>query len=98
MNWGTRTIGQKLMAIGALSTIVALSCALLGTTAANVMRIDDAQRQDLATQAELLGRMTSPALAFDDPALARENLALLDTRRNIQAAAIYDARGRRFAT
>ena len=98
MNWGTRTIGQKLMAIGALSTFVALSCALLGTTAANVLRIDDAQRQDLATQAELLGRMTSPALAFDDPALARENLALLDARSNIEAAAIYDVQGRRFAT
>ena len=35
---------------------------------------------DLSTQAELVGHMTSAALAFDDPRLARENLALLRSR------------------
>ena len=53
---------------------------------------------DLATQAELVGHMTSAALAFDDPRLANENLALLRTRPQVRAAAIYDARGALFAS
>jgi signal transduction histidine kinase/ActR/RegA family two-component response regulator len=52
---------------------------------------------DLATQAELVGHMTSAALTFDDPRLANENLAMLRTRPQVLAAAIYDARGELFA-
>ncbi|UVW28347.1 ATP-binding protein [Massilia sp. H6] len=53
---------------------------------------------DLATQAELVGHMTSAALSFDDPRLANENLALLRTRPQVRAAAIYDASGALFAS
>jgi signal transduction histidine kinase/ActR/RegA family two-component response regulator len=53
---------------------------------------------DLATQAELLGHMTSPALTFYDVRLANENLALLRTRPDVRAAAIYDASGKLFAS
>jgi signal transduction histidine kinase/CheY-like chemotaxis protein len=53
---------------------------------------------DLATQAELVGHMTSAALTFDDPRLANENLALLRTRPQVRAAAIYDADGDLFAS
>ena len=42
--------------------------------------------------------MTVPALAFDDPQLAQQNLRLLRLRAAVQAAAIYDAKGRLFAT
>jgi signal transduction histidine kinase/ActR/RegA family two-component response regulator len=53
---------------------------------------------DLSTQAELVGHMTSAALAFDDPRLARENLALLSSRPSVRAAAIYDDTGALFAS
>ena len=53
---------------------------------------------DLSTQAELVGHMTSAALAFDDPRLAGENLALLRTRPMVGAAAIFDENGRLFAS
>ncbi len=49
---------------------------------------------DLLTQAEILGRATGPALAFDDHKSAKANLSLLETRRQIRAAAIYNARGK----
>jgi signal transduction histidine kinase len=49
---------------------------------------------DLATQAELLGRASAPALTFNDPRVAQENAELLRYREKIQAAALYDARGK----
>lgn len=52
---------------------------------------------DLLTQAEILGRATGPALAFDDHKSASANLALLETRRQIRAAAIYNSRGKMVA-
>jgi signal transduction histidine kinase/ActR/RegA family two-component response regulator len=42
--------------------------------------------------------MTSAALAFDDARLAGENLALLRARPMVRAAAIFDERGRLFAS
>ena len=53
--------------------------------------------QDLRTQADLVAQASLTALSFDDPRVARENLALLRLRPQIEAAALYDARGRRFA-
>jgi signal transduction histidine kinase/CheY-like chemotaxis protein len=53
---------------------------------------------DLSTQAELVGHMTSAALAFDDARLAGENLALLRTRPMVRSAAIFDEGGRLFAS
>src|SRR6267378_2662582 len=47
---------------------------------------------------ELLGRTTAPALAFDDPRVAKENLSLLRFRPLVSSAAIYNARGGLFAT
>ncbi len=52
---------------------------------------------DLTTQAEILGRASAPALSFDDPKSANENLALLSVRPKVSAAAIYNARGKPFA-
>ncbi len=54
--------------------------------------------QDVETQADLMAQVSAPALSFDDARVARENLALLRLRPQIEAAAIYDARGRRFAS
>ncbi|MGH8372313.1 MAG: sensor histidine kinase, partial [Gammaproteobacteria bacterium] len=48
---------------------------------------------DLSTQAELIGRACVPALQFDDPKVANANLALLQARPMIDAAALYNAKG-----
>ncbi|HVE89328.1 MAG TPA: ATP-binding protein [Burkholderiaceae bacterium] len=52
---------------------------------------------DLVTQAEIIGTTSAPALSFDDPKAARENLSVLRLRPLVTAAAIYTADGRLFA-
>src|SRR5205085_1248767 len=54
--------------------------------------------QDLSTQADLIGRASIPALQFDDRNFARNNLALLEVRPQITAAALYDANGALYAS
>ena|GEM_PF-2632430 len=54
--------------------------------------------KDLNMQAELIGRAAVPALQFADPKLAHSNLALLQVRPKIYAAALYDETGKLFAS
>jgi signal transduction histidine kinase/ActR/RegA family two-component response regulator len=49
------------------------------------------------TQADIMARVTAPALAFNDDETARQNLAVLRVRPQILAAAIYTSAGTRFA-
>jgi signal transduction histidine kinase/ActR/RegA family two-component response regulator len=54
--------------------------------------------EDLQTQSALMAQSSAPALSFDDPRAARETLALLRLRPQIEAAAIYAADGVLFAS
>jgi signal transduction histidine kinase/ActR/RegA family two-component response regulator len=82
-----------------MSTTLAALAVSVGTVVAYDLRgYQHALLNDLSTQAELVGHMTSAALAFDDPRLARENLALLRSRPSVRAAAIYDQSGALFAS
>jgi signal transduction histidine kinase/CheY-like chemotaxis protein/HPt (histidine-containing phosphotransfer) domain-containing protein len=92
------SIREKLQAIVVFTTVAALIFALAGNIVGNVWSFHRQQVSDLQTQAELLGGMTAPALMFDDPALAKENLELFRARPNVRAAAIYNPQGRLFAT
>jgi signal transduction histidine kinase len=79
--------------------VLAASCAALLVAGAALVYYElrnyhQAWVGDLTTQAELLGRMSAPALAFDDPRTINENLALLKSRQRILAAAVYDTRGK----
>jgi len=92
------SIRKKLVAI-VMSTTLAVLLVSVGVVVAYDLRsYREAQLNDLSTQAELVGHMTSAALAFDDPRLARENLALLRSRPSVRAAAIYDDTGALFAS
>lgn len=44
---------------------------------------------DLQTQADIIARATAPALSFDDPKTANENLSMLKLRPQITAGAVY---------
>lgn len=52
---------------------------------------------DLMAQAEIIGKTSAPALSFDDPKTARENLSVLQLRPLVTGAAIYTADGNLFA-
>jgi signal transduction histidine kinase len=93
-----RSVRYKLVLVVLAATFVAL---LVAGTALVLYDLRNYQRQletDLVTQAEILGRASAPALAFEDPKSANENLALLGVRPNIYAAGIYSAKGKLFAS
>jgi signal transduction histidine kinase/CheY-like chemotaxis protein len=93
-----RSIREKLVAIVMSTTLAALVVSVGTVVAYDLRSYQRSLENDLATQAELVGHMTSAALAFDDARLARENLALLRTRPSLRAAALYDEHGVLFAT
>ncbi|MFL6631600.1 MAG: ATP-binding protein [Massilia sp.] len=93
-----RSIHEKLVTIVMSTTLAALAVSVGTVVAYDLRSYKHALLNDLATQAELVGHMTSAALAFDDARLARENLALLRSRPSVRAAAIYDEHGALFAT
>ncbi len=95
---GARSLQARLYAVALLATLSALACALAVIVSLHAWSSHRQDLRELERQAALLGRMTTPALVFDDPALARENLALFESDPRIRAAALYGADHRAFAT
>ena len=93
-----RSIRQKLVAVALLATLGALVVSISSLMAYDLRVYHRALVGDMAVQAELLGRMTASALAFDDARLASDNLALLRIRPGVRAGALYDAKGELFAS
>jgi signal transduction histidine kinase/ActR/RegA family two-component response regulator len=87
-----------MIAVVLLTTLVALAVALGAMVANDVRRSEQAWTADLLAQAELLAEATAPALSFDDPKVAHDYLSLLRVKPQVQAAAVYNARQRLFAT
>ena len=92
-----RTIRRKLLAVVMLSTLAALLVSVGGLIAYDLRGYHRTLLADMATQAELLGHMSSAALTFDDRRLAQENLNLLHIRPGVSAGALYNAHGALFA-
>lgn len=91
------SIRHRLMRVVLTTTLVAL---LLSATVLLLYELRMHRQtwvQDLQTQADLVARASLPAMGLDDPRVARENLALLHLRPQIEAAGLYDARGLLFA-
>jgi signal transduction histidine kinase len=95
---GPRSVQQKLVGMVLLSTVAAVLVAIAAMVLYDLRLYHTGWIADVSTQAELLGRTSGPALAFDDARAARENLELLRYRGEVRAAAIYDAKGRLFAS
>ena len=92
------SLRHKLMGVILLAALAALVVALAAIIAYDLRAYHRNWTADVTTQAELLGRMSAPAITFDDPAAAQENLELLRFRPQVQSAAIYTARGALFAS
>ncbi|HET9252484.1 MAG TPA: ATP-binding protein, partial [Candidatus Eisenbacteria bacterium] len=92
------SIRRKLMLVVIVTTLAALLFTAIVLVAYDVRTYQRSWVNDLATQAEILGRAAAPALAFDDPMSAYHYLSLLRARPQIEAAAIYKADGTLFAT
>ncbi len=92
------SIRLKILAAILVTTAIALVVAGTAMLILSLRDYREAAVRDIQTQMVLLGRVSAPALQFDDPLAAAENLGLLDIRPNVQAAALYDARGHLFAS
>lgn len=93
-----RSIRYRLVLVVLATTFAALTVAGAAMVYYELRAYQRSWVNDLVTQADILGRASAPALAFDDAKSARENLSLLRARPQISAAAIYNARGRLFAS
>jgi len=91
-------IRQKLMLIAMLTTGGALLLAGAALIYFNMARFKGELASDLATLADIVGQNTTGSLSFQDPDDADEALRALQPRSSITAAAIYDDRGRLFAS
>lgn len=92
------SIRAKLLRVVLLTTLAAVLFAIAAMTANDLRQYRQGWIADLTTQAELLGQTTAPALAFDDVRVAKENLELMRSRPKIRAAALYNARGKVYAS
>ncbi|MGQ0525701.1 MAG: sensor histidine kinase [Betaproteobacteria bacterium] len=93
-----RSIRHKFIMVVLAATTSALLVAGTAMVIYDLRAYQNSWVNDLNTQAEILGRSSAPALAFNDPKSAREYLDLLKARPEIAAAAIYNAKGRLFAS
>jgi signal transduction histidine kinase len=92
-----RSVRAKVMIVVLATTVTALLITALAMLLYETRAYRQAIAADLATQADIMARASAPALTFDDPPAAAENLALLRARPQIIAAVIRTADGREFA-
>ena len=94
---GVRSIRHKLLLI----VLAANFCMLIVAAAAllynDLREYRLALISELTTHADIIGQASVPALEFNDPKTATENLALLRAKPEVLAAAIYTVDGTLFA-
>lgn len=93
-----RSIRNKLLFIVLVTTFSALTLASAIFVIYDINTYRTLRTNDVSTQLSLLAYSSIPALEFEDPRVAAENLDLMTLRPSVRAAAIYDARGRLFAS
>ena len=94
----THSIRHKLILVVLATTFVALVVTGVALVIYDLRTYQQSGLEDLTTQAQILGRASAPALAFNDPKAANEYLTLLKAKPNISAAAIYNIKGKLFAS
>lgn len=94
----SRSISRKLMLVVLSTTFTGLLLSALAMLAYDIRTYQTAWLDDLRTQADLIASSSAPALTFNDPRAATENLALLKSRPAIVEAAIYGPNGKLFAS
>ena len=81
------------MVFALLTTTIALLVAGIALVLHDLRENRQAWASDLATEGSILALSTAPALAFDDRQSAEQNLAALQVRPSVRAAALYTPDG-----
>ncbi len=84
-----RPIRDKVALLIAVASIVGMGLAGGAVVLYDLLTFRPRAVRDLNSQAEIIGLNTVPALLFNDPKAASENLATLRTRPEIGSASIY---------
>jgi len=92
------SVSHKLTLVVLATAVAALLVTGVALVTYDLRAYREASINDLVTQADILGRVSATALAFNDVKAAREYLWLLKAKPKVAAAAIYNARGKLFAT
>jgi PAS domain S-box-containing protein len=92
-----RSVRAKLIGLVLLTTALALLVSSIAILAYDLTVYRKSWTAGLQTQAGILALSTAPALAFDDRSVAERNLAALQARPDVIAAAIYTPSGQRYA-
>jgi diguanylate cyclase (GGDEF)-like protein/PAS domain S-box-containing protein len=94
---GDLSIKRKLLLTLIFPSVISLFFAGLFLLLLEISEFQKNTRDDLSTLATIIGNRSTAALMFQDVELAKENLAVLNTLPEVQAACLYDARGAVFA-
>lgn len=97
MRYFQRSVARKLMLVVLATTFLALLAYGAIMLVYDLRSYNDAWVKDLTTQASIVAEVSAPALEFNDPQAAEENLNLLSIRPAILLAAIYTDDGEVFA-
>jgi len=91
------TLRTQLTRAALATTLAALLLNAALVLAYEFDRYRDARSNDLQTQAQILQQSIAPALLFDDPESAQQQLAPLRQKREVATAAVFRANGSLFA-
>ena len=94
----SRSVRHKLTLVVLATTLAALVVTGIALVVYDLRTYRETGFNDLRTQADILGRASAAALAFDDRKAAAENVLWLKAKPEISAAAIYNAKGKLFAS
>jgi signal transduction histidine kinase/CheY-like chemotaxis protein len=97
MHHDSGSVRRKLIVMAVSTTLAALLSAAVAMLLYDLRTFQRYWVDDLKTQADIIARVTAPALAFNDVKSANQNLAVLRVRPQILSAAIYTPAGARFA-
>jgi PAS domain S-box-containing protein len=92
-----RSLSGRLMALVLGTTVLALLVAGLALLLTDLRDNRQSWADTLATEAGILALATAPALSFEDRSTAARNLAALQARSSIDAAAVYTSTGELYA-
>ncbi|HEY5996602.1 MAG TPA: histidine kinase dimerization/phospho-acceptor domain-containing protein, partial [Candidatus Deferrimicrobiaceae bacterium] len=93
----TLSIRKKLVLFAMTTTVIGLLVAAVAFATYERYRVRQGMVQELSALAMLMAERSNAALRFDDPNLARENLASLRVRPSVTGACIYAENGLVFA-
>lgn len=93
----TRRIAQKVMFVVLATTFIALLATVVAMSVYDSRVYREAWLDDIRTQADIIARVSAPAMQFEDRQAASDTLALLSVRPTILAGAIYTVDGDLYA-